>query len=131
MPRVPSADYSPIEAANQARANARKIGYYAADASNWKQKHDRNVKSMELQSKSLDIQAEGLEFNKWMNEKESKIESKRGKLMADAKTAEKNRLVAETKVKEERAAAIAEKKAAAEAAAREAAEVAAAAGLTK
>lgn len=67
MPRVPSADYSPIEAANQARANARKIGYYAADASNWKQKHDRNVKSMELQSKSLDIQAEGLEFNKWMN----------------------------------------------------------------
>ena len=65
-------------------------------------------------------------FNKWMNEKESKIESKSGKLMADAKTAEKNRLVAETKVKEERAAAIAEKKAAAEAAAREAAEVAAA-----
>lgn len=67
MPRVPSADYSPIEAANQAKANAKKIGYYAADASNWKQRHERNVKSMQIQSDALDLQAEGIEFDKWMN----------------------------------------------------------------
>ena len=53
-------------------------------------------------------------FNKWMEAKAGKIE------------AEKARLAAEAKIKEERAAAIAEKKAAAEAAAREAAEAAAA-----
>ena len=47
-------------------------------------------------------------------------------LATDAKSAEKARLAAEAKIKEERAAAIAEKKAAAEAAAREAAEAAAA-----
>ena len=51
---------------------------------------------------------------------------KKHKLATDAKSAEKARLAAEAKIKEERAAAIAEKKAAAEAAAREAAEAAAA-----
>ena len=58
-------------------------------------------------------------FNKW-------LEAKANKLATDAKSAEKARLAAEAKIKEERAAAIAEKKAAAEAAAREAAEAAAA-----
>ena len=56
----------------------------------------------------------------------TKIENKTNKLASDAKSAEKSRLAAETKIKEERAAALAEKKAAAEAAAREAAEAAAA-----
>ena len=60
-------------------------------------------------------------FNKWLGEKEGKITAKVNKLAADAKSAEKAALAAETKVKEERAAAIAEKKAAAEAAAAEAA----------
>jgi small subunit ribosomal protein S16 len=54
-------------------------------------------------------------FNKWMTEKAGKIEAKGNKLEADAKSAEKARLAAEAKVKEERAKAIAEKKAAAEA----------------
>ena len=57
---------------------------------------------------------------------QTKIENKTNKLASDAKSAEKSRLAAETKIKEERAAALAEKKAAAEAAAREAAEAAAA-----
>lgn len=65
-------------------------------------------------------------FNKWLEAKNGKIEAKTNKIATDAKSAEKARLAAETKVKEERAAAIAEKKAAAEAAAREAAEAAAA-----
>jgi len=65
-------------------------------------------------------------FNKWMEAKAGKIEAKTNKLATDAKSAEKARLAAEAKIKEERAAAIAEKKAAAEAAAREAAEAAAA-----
>ena len=52
-------------------------------------------------------------FNKWMTEKAGKIEAKGNKLEADAKSAEKARLAAEAKVKEERAKAIAEKKAAA------------------
>ena len=60
-------------------------------------------------------------FNKWLGEKEGKIVAKTNKLAADAKAAEKAALAQETKVKEERAAAIAEKKAAAEAAAAEAA----------
>ena len=60
-------------------------------------------------------------FNKWMTEKAGKIEAKGNKLEADAKSAE-------TKVKEERAKAIAEKKAAAEAAAKEAEQAAAAEG---
>ena len=60
-------------------------------------------------------------FNKWLGEKEGKITAKVNKLATDAKNAEKAALAAETKVKEERAAAIAEKKAAAEAAAAEAA----------
>ena len=59
-------------------------------------------------------------FNKWMNEKAGKIEAKTNKLASDAKSAEKARLAAESKIKEERAAALAEKKAAAEAAAKEA-----------
>ena len=65
-------------------------------------------------------------FNKWLEAKNGKIEAKANKLATDAKSAEKARLAAEAKIKEERAAAIAEKKAAAEAAAREAAEAAAA-----
>ena len=70
-------------------------------------------------------------FNKWLEAKTGKIEAKTNKIASDAKSAEKARLAAarlaaETKIKEERAAAIAEKKAAAEAAAREAAEAAAA-----
>ena len=67
-------------------------------------------------------------FNKWMTEKAGKIEAKGNKLEADAKSAEKARLAAEAKVKEERAKAIAEKKAAAEAAAKEAEQAAAAEG---
>ena len=55
-------------------------------------------------------------FNKWMEAKAGKIEAKANKLATDAKSAEKARLAAEAKIKEERAAAIAEKKAAAEAA---------------
>lgn len=59
-------------------------------------------------------------FNKWMEAKAGKIEAKTNKLMTDAKSAEKARLAAEAKVKEERAKAIAEKKAAEAAAAAEA-----------
>ena len=51
-------------------------------------------------------------FNKWMEAKAGKIEAKTNKLATDAKSAEKARLAAEAKIKEERAAAIAEKKAA-------------------
>ena len=60
-------------------------------------------------------------FNKWIGEKEGKIEAKTNKLATDAKAAAKARQAAESKVNEERAKAIAEKKAAAEAAAAEAA----------
>ena len=59
-------------------------------------------------------------FNKWLGEKEGKIEAKTNKLANDAQAAAKARRAAETKVNEERAKAIAEKKAAAEAAAQEA-----------
>ena len=59
-------------------------------------------------------------FNKWMEEKQGKIASKETKLATDAKSAEKARLAAEAKVKEERAKAIAENKAAEAAAAAEA-----------
>lgn len=60
-------------------------------------------------------------FNKWLEAKSARIEAKTNKLSTDAKSAEKARLAAEAKVKEERAKAIAEKKAA-EAAAKAAAE---------
>ena len=56
-------------------------------------------------------------FNKWLGEKEGKIEAKTNKLATDAQAAAKARRAAESKVNEERAKAIAEKKAAAEAAA--------------
>ena len=59
-------------------------------------------------------------FNKWIGEKENKIAAKVNKLATDAKNAEKAALAAETKVKEERAAAIAAKAAAAAAEATEA-----------
>jgi small subunit ribosomal protein S16 len=61
-------------------------------------------------------------FNKWAADKQGKIEAKSNKLASDANAAKKAQLAAETKVKEDRAAAIAEKKAAqaAEAAAAEA-----------
>ena len=65
-------------------------------------------------------------FNKWLGEKAGKIEAKSNKLATDAKSAEKARLAAEAKIKEERAKAIAEKQAAAAAAAKEAEEAAAA-----
>ena len=42
-------------------------------------------------------------FNKWLSEKQTKIENKTNKLASDAKSAEKSRLAAETKIKEERA----------------------------
>ena len=62
-------------------------------------------------------------FNKWADEKQGKIDSKSNKLASDANAAKKAQLAAETKIKEDRAAAIAEKKAAAAAeAAAEAAE---------
>ena len=64
-------------------------------------------------------------FNKWAGEKQGKIEAKSNKLASDANAAKKAQLAAETKIKEDRAAAIAEKKAAAAAeAAAEAAEAA-------
>ena len=58
-------------------------------------------------------------FNKWLGEKESKIAAKVNKLASDASAAKKAALAAETKVKEDRAAALAQKaaEAAAEAAA--------------
>jgi small subunit ribosomal protein S16 len=66
-------------------------------------------------------------FNVWASEKQAKIDAKSNKLASDATAAKKAQFAAETKVKEERAAAIAEKKAAlaaeaAAAAAEEAAE---------
>ena len=60
-------------------------------------------------------------FNKWLQEKQGKIDAKANKLSSDANAAKKAQLAAETKIKEERAAAIAEKKAAAVAEAAEAA----------
>ena len=64
-------------------------------------------------------------FNKWLQEKQSKIDAKANKLSSDANAAKKVQLAAEAKIKEERAAAIAEKKAAAAAeAAAQAAEAA-------
>ena len=66
-------------------------------------------------------------FNQWMNEKAGRIEAKTNKLASDAKSAEKARLAAEAKIKEDRAKALEEKKAAAEAAAKAAEEAAAAA----
>ncbi len=53
-------------------------------------------------------------FNQWMNEKAGRIEAKTNKLASDAKSAEKARLAAEAKIKEDRAKALEEKKAAAE-----------------
>ncbi len=67
-------------------------------------------------------------FNQWMNEKAGRIEAKTNKLASDAKSAEKARLAAEAKIKEDRAKALEEKKAAAEAAAKEAEQAAAAEG---
>lgn len=63
-----------------------------------------------------------VKFNKWLGEKDNKIETKNNKLSTDAKSAEKSRMAAEAKVKDERAKAIAEKKAAAVAAATKATE---------
>ena len=60
-------------------------------------------------------------FNKWAGDKQAKIDAKSNKLAADANSAKKAQLAAETKVKEERAAAIAAKAAAAAAEATEAA----------
>ena len=65
-------------------------------------------------------------FNQWMNEKAGRIEAKTNKLASDAKSAEKARLAAEAKIKEDRAKALEEKKAAAAAAAETAEEAPAA-----
>ncbi len=56
-------------------------------------------------------------FNKWLSEKDSKIDAKHNKLAADASADAKARKAAEVKVNEERLKAIAEKQAAAVAAA--------------
>ena len=67
-------------------------------------------------------------FEKWMKEKNARIEAKVNKISTEKSAAEKARLAEETKVKEEKAKAVAAKKAAAaEAAAAKAAEEAAAA----
>ncbi|MCH5332085.1 MAG: 30S ribosomal protein S16 [Alistipes sp.] len=54
-------------------------------------------------------------FNKWLQEKEAKVNAKINKIDTEAKAAAKSRLAAETKVNDERAKAIAEKLAAAQA----------------
>ena len=56
-------------------------------------------------------------FNKWLGEKESKIAANVNKLASDAQAAQKAEIAAETKVKEDRAAALAAKAAEAAAAA--------------
>ena len=56
-------------------------------------------------------------FNAWSSEKQSKIDAKSNKLASDATAAKKAQLAAETKVKEDRAAALAAKAAEAAAAA--------------
>ncbi|MBP3355790.1 MAG: 30S ribosomal protein S16 [Rikenellaceae bacterium] len=58
-----------------------------------------------------------VKFNKWLNEKNAKIAAKTSKISTDKSAAEKARLEAETKIKEERANAIAARKAEAAAAA--------------
>ena len=55
-------------------------------------------------------------FNQWLQEKEAKISQKCNTLESEARSANKARMEAETKVKEAKAAAVAEKKAAAAAA---------------
>lgn len=65
-------------------------------------------------------------FEKWMNEKAGKIDAKSNKLATDKDSAAKAALANETKVKEERAKAIAAKKTVAEAAPVEEAEESAA-----
>ncbi|MCC8018272.1 MAG: 30S ribosomal protein S16 [Rikenellaceae bacterium] len=56
-------------------------------------------------------------FEKWLSEKAARIDTKTGRLGSEKDAAEKARLAAETKIKEERAKAVAAKKAAADAAA--------------
>ena len=53
-----------------------------------------------------------VKFNKWLEEKEAKINSKRNSLESDARNANKARLAAEVKANEAKAAAVAAKKAA-------------------
>ena len=53
-----------------------------------------------------------VKFNKWLEEKEAKINSKRNSLESDARNANKARLEAEVKANEAKAAAVAAKKAA-------------------
>lgn len=55
-------------------------------------------------------------FNKWLGDKSGQIEAKATKLVTDATSADKARMAAEAKIKEERTKAIQEKKAAAVAA---------------
>lgn len=61
-------------------------------------------------------------FQKWMSEKEGKVQAKRDSLASAKAESDAQRLKAEAKVKEARAAAIAARQAAAEAAAKETAE---------
>lgn len=63
--RVPTADYSPIEQALMAKSNAIRAGYVAADASNWKSRHDNNLEQLKLNEKSLELDEEALNLNEW------------------------------------------------------------------
>lgn len=70
---------------------------------------------------AFDEAAANARFDKWMSEKSAQISAKNQKLSSDKRAAEKARLAAEEKVKEEKAKAIAAKKAEAAAEASEAA----------
>ncbi len=71
---------------------------------------------------AFDEAAANAKFDKWMSEKNAQISAKNQKLSSDKRAAEKARLAAEEKVKEEKAKAIAAKKAEAAAEASEEAE---------
>jgi small subunit ribosomal protein S16 len=70
---------------------------------------------------AFDENAANAKFEKWVDEKNSKLSAKAQKLSGDKVKADKARLAEEVKVKEEKAKAIEAKKAAASAAAEEAA----------
>ena len=70
---------------------------------------------------AFDEAAANTRFDKWMSEKNAQVSAKNQKLSSDKRAADKARLAAEEKVKEEKAKAIAAKKAEAAAEASEAA----------
>lgn len=53
--KVPTADYSPIERANQSKYDALKASYAAKDAANWKIRDEHAEKGFSLQQRSLDL----------------------------------------------------------------------------